>query len=57
MFGFAHGLRANTQGKGEFAMEFARYAPADMSLTQKLVDDFNNSKPEAQSKKKKAGQR
>ena len=32
MFGFASQLRAATQGKGEFSMEFSHYNPAPMEL-------------------------
>ncbi|VBB72043.1 Putative mitochondrial elongation factor G precursor [Podospora comata] len=37
MFGFSTHLRAATQGKGEFSMEFSHYAPAPPHLQKELV--------------------
>ncbi|KAJ8120914.1 hypothetical protein ONZ43_g2507 [Nemania bipapillata] len=37
MFGFATQLRAASQGKGEFSMEFSHYAPAPPHLQKELV--------------------
>lgn len=36
MFGFSTALRAATQGKGEFSMEFSHYAPAPPHLQKEL---------------------
>ncbi|KXL47343.1 hypothetical protein M433DRAFT_152870 [Acidomyces richmondensis BFW] len=37
MFGFSSQLRASSQGKGEFSMEFSHYAPAPMQLQKELI--------------------
>lgn len=37
MFGFSTQLRATTQGKGEFSMEFSHYSPAPMQLQKEMI--------------------
>ncbi|KAL1901375.1 Elongation factor G, mitochondrial [Sporothrix stenoceras] len=37
MFGFSTDLRAATQGKGEFSMEFSHYAPATPQMQKELI--------------------
>ncbi|KAI8955718.1 elongation factor G 1 [Xylaria longipes] len=41
MFGFATQLRAASQGKGEFSMEFSHYAPAPPHLQKELIAKHN----------------
>lgn len=41
LFGYATSLRASTQGKGEFSLEFSHYAPTGAHVQKELIANFN----------------
>jgi|FrelakmetLWP11LW_1041352.scaffolds.fasta_scaffold32481_1 elongation factor G len=53
MFGFSTELRSATQGKGEYSMEYARYAPTDPETQDRLVAEYQASLQTDDSSKKK----
>lgn len=50
MFGFSGTLRAATQGKGEFSMEFSHYERAPMQLQKELISKYQKAQAERNKK-------
>lgn len=47
MFGFATMLRAATQGKGEFSLEFRQYAPAPPHIQKEAIEEYQKQQKSA----------
>jgi elongation factor G len=46
MFGYSTDLRSSSQGKAEYTMEFARYAPVPGEVSQELIKKYGTGTPD-----------
>ncbi len=50
MFGYSTDLRSATQGKGQFSMEFAKYAPVPKTIQEEMVKEYQKKRAEESKK-------